>query len=81
MISDGKARRIATDWASPADPAMAALSTSGAILDSILHEIELNTIRFARTQTDREELTALAVYCSMDGLRGPVPGWANVWED
>lgn len=78
MLTDTEARRTATEWAGGSERDLTALSTSGAIGDKILFEIEYVTRRFAETSKDRENLTKLAVYCLNKGMRGPVEGWANL---
>ena len=79
VIGDGCARTIAAQWHSPADRALTALSTTGAISAAeVVAEIALAVT----TTTDVADLTALhelARYAERHGDRGRVDGWASVW--
>lgn len=78
MLTDTEARRIAADFHGPDAPALTALSTSGAIMEPILNELERHTMLYGADPVCRKELTALAVYCFTKGKRGPVDGWSKL---
>lgn len=91
-ISDGTARRLASENHDGQASALYALSSSGAIRPEVADEIA-QTIRDARrgvvlgmyNEATRDqwiaELKTLAAYVLRSGSRGPVEGWADVWED
>lgn len=87
IIPDGVARTIAAWWHSPADPALAALSSTGTImLDEVLVEID-QAVRVQEREPGGEaadavdELKALRAYAIARGERGRVEGWASLWAD
>lgn len=75
-ISDGEARRIASEWHGGQSSPLYALSSSGAIVAEVREEIE--ECRQAGTIESDAELPRLDAYVAEHGERGPVPGWSDV---
>lgn len=73
MISDGKARRLASEWHGGQWTAIYSFASSGAISPGLLTEIN----REITDETDRQQL---ATYVFAHGYRDLVPGWSNLWE-
>lgn len=83
LMPDGKARRIASEWAEGKTSVLTALATSGAVLEDAV--TETRKIRAWATLNGygrhaRIELDALADYLEQVGQRGPVPGWPDLWD-
>ncbi|SEP50638.1 hypothetical protein SAMN04489732_114225 [Amycolatopsis saalfeldensis] len=81
MISDGQARRIASDWHGGMSSALYSLASSGAIdLDHARDEIsrELQSLDVGEV---RRELLALDKYVRTAGERTAVAEWFRLWDD
>ncbi|MBJ7469670.1 MAG: hypothetical protein JHD16_00130 [Solirubrobacteraceae bacterium] len=81
---DGDARRIAAAWMEGKRDPLAAFATTGAISADLSHVI--STTRAWATLNGygsdaREELVRLRQYVEAAGERGPIEGWAALWED
>ena len=84
MLTDAQARTIACSWHGGGGTALYALCSSGAITESVFDEVD-NCVRCAETwlspQEDIDNAKALRRYIRSSGERGPVPGWACLWDD
>lgn len=78
VISDGCARAIAAQWHSPADPALTALSTTGAIVDGVSAEID-GAVTETTVLDDLSALQELSRYVDYHGTRGPVDDQPSLW--
>jgi hypothetical protein len=81
IISDGQARRIASEWHGDMSSALYSLASSGAIdLDHARDEIsrELQSLDVGEV---RRELLALDKYVRMAGERTAVAEWFRLWDD
>ncbi|SDM98584.1 hypothetical protein SAMN04488074_1312 [Lentzea albidocapillata subsp. violacea] len=81
MISDGLARRIASDWHGGMSSALYSLASSGAVdLDRARDEIscELQSLDAGEI---RRELLALDKYVRTAGERTAVAEWFRLWDD
>lgn len=81
MISDGQARRIASNWHSGMSSALYSLASSGAVdLDRVRNEIsrELRKLDVGKV---RRELLALDKYARTAGARPAQSGWSRLWDD
>ncbi len=84
-ITDGKARRIAMEWHGGQSSLLYSFGSCGAIVDleRLSREIEYNARNIAvdSPDTERNELLALDAYVRSIGERGPVSGWATLWDE
>ncbi|MDX8143291.1 hypothetical protein SK854_14275 [Lentzea sp. BCCO 10_0061] len=81
MISDGQARRIASDWHGGMSSALYSLASSGAVdLDRARDEIsrELQNLDVGEI---RRELLALDKYVRTAGERTAVAEWFRFWDE
>ena len=81
MISDGQARRIASEWHGGMSSALYSLASSGAIdLDHARDEIsrELQSLDVGEV---RRELLALDKYVRTAGERTAVAEWFRLWDN
>ena len=81
MITDGQARRIASDWHGGMSSALYSLASSGAIdRERVRDEIsrELQQLDVGEV---RRELLALDKYVRTAGVRPAQAGWSHVWDD
>ncbi len=79
MISDGKARRIASEWHDGGRDTYAFVST-GSILESTYSRFYLSADS-DRHSPDMVELVDLLAYLSDKGERGPQAGWSELWDE
>lgn len=81
VITDAQARTVAADWHGGQSSPLYALASSGAIpdVDAVRGEIsaDLSTVDVG---TERRPLLALDTYVREHGQRGPVSGWAALWD-
>lgn len=81
-LTDAQARVTAMGWHSGQRSALYSFGSSGAIpadedqLDDLLREISHS----ADTKASAEALSALDSYVRREGPRGPVEGWAGLWD-
>lgn len=81
-LSDGAARRIASDWHGGQASALYMLASTGATtdprysVDDLLAEVECAA---SDATEGTAELDMLAEYVRTVGPRGPVADWANLW--
>ncbi|MFF5990411.1 hypothetical protein [Prauserella flavalba] len=81
MISDGQARRIASEWHGGMSSALYSLASSGAIdLDRVRDEISRELWKLDVGEV-RRELLALDKYVRTTGARPAQSGWARLWDD
>jgi hypothetical protein len=81
MISDGQARRIASEWHSGMSSALYSLASSGAIdLDRVRDEISRELWKLDVGEV-RRELLALDKYVRTAGARLAQAGWSRLWDD
>lgn len=90
VISDGKARRIASEWHGGQTTALLSFSTTGMIDDRVTDEVqtEIDLLQASErpdcTEAERvqylSELADLQHYLWDAGHRTPVDGWSRVWE-
>lgn len=81
MISDGQARRIASDWHSGMSSALYSFASSGAIdLDRVRDEISRELWQLDVGEV-RRELLALDKYVRTAGARPAQSGWSRLWDD
>lgn len=84
LTPDGNARRIAAAWMEGKRDPLAAFATTGAISADLAQVI--STTRAWATLNGygsdaRDELAQLREYVEAQGERGPIEGWAALWED
>lgn len=81
MISDGQARRIASEWHGGMSSALYSLASSGAIdLDRVRDEISRELWKLDVGEV-RRELLALDKYVRTAGARPAQSGWSRLWDD
>jgi len=81
VISDAQARTIAADWHGGQASALYSLASSGAITDPAGTKFEISRdVRSLDTGRARRPLLALYKYVEHHGERGPVEGWAQLWD-
>lgn len=81
MISDGQARRIASDWHGGMSSALYSLASSGAIdLDRARDEISRELWKLDVGEV-RRQLLALDKYVRTAGARPTQSGWFRLWDD
>jgi hypothetical protein len=81
VISDGQARRIASDWHGGMSSALYSLASSGAIaLDRARDEIS-RELRQLDVGEVRHELLALDKYVRTAGERPTQTGWSRLWDN
>jgi DNA-binding PadR family transcriptional regulator len=81
MISDGQARRIASEWHGGMSSALYALTSCGAIdLDRARDEITRELLKLEVGEV-RRELLALDKYVRTAGERTAVAEWFRLWDD
>lgn len=81
MISDGQARRIASEWHGGMSTALYSFGSSGAIdLDRVRDEISRELWRLDVGEV-RRELLALDKYVRTAGMRPVQAGWSRLWDD
>lgn len=81
MISDGQARRIASDWHGGMPSALYSLASSGAIdLDRVRDEIS-RELWSLNAREVRRELLALDKYVRTAGEHPAQTGWPRLWDD
>lgn len=74
ILSDTEARQIAAWWQDSRYSGLAALASSGAILDSVYGEISADIV-IAPNRGEKDALQALGQYCDTHGPRGRVANW------
>jgi hypothetical protein len=80
-ISDGQARRIASDWHGGMSSALYSLASSGAIaLDRVRDEISRELRQLDVGEVHRE-LLALDKYVGTAGERPTQTGWSRLWDN
>jgi hypothetical protein len=80
VISDGQARRIASDWHGGMSSALYSLASSGAIaLGRVRDEIS-RELRQLDVGEVRRELLALDKYVRTAGERPTQTGWSRLWD-
>jgi hypothetical protein len=81
MITDGQARRIASEWHSGQGSALYSLASCGSVAEDTLLEI----VRELKAEIWREdykaELNALAEYVLHTPDRPAQDGWSSLWDD
>ena len=81
-LTDGQARRIASDWHGGQWSKLYSLASTGSTeddngsTDALLGEIDRE---LGNATEGQAELAQLGDYVRQAGARGPVPGWANLW--
>lgn len=81
MISDGQARRIASEWHGGMSSALYSLASSGAIdLDRVRDEISRELWQLDVGEV-RRELLALDKYVRTAAARPAQSGWSRLWDD
>ncbi len=92
-ISDGRARRIASDWHGGQGSALYMFASTGATRDKrytvedVRIAIEYQLLPHIVADSERhwphagEELRELYAYVKSVGNRGPVEGWSDHWDD
>jgi hypothetical protein len=81
MISDGQARRIASEWHGGMSSALYSLASSGAVdLDRARDEISRELLSLEVGEV-RRELLALDKYVRTVGVRTAITGWFRLWDD
>lgn len=81
MISDGQARRIASEWHGGMSSALYSLTSSGAVaLDRARDEISRELLKLDVGEV-RRELLALDKYVRTAGERTAVAEWFRLWDD
>lgn len=90
MISDGAARRIASEWHGGQRCPLLSFATTG-MIDDLVQEAVQREIAHLSGNSDidlaadgyaasaRADLEALAAYLEEEGHRTPVAGWSRVW--
>ena len=84
-ISDGKARRIASEWHDGQWSALYMFASTGATegprydVDGVLSAIE-RSYPYATDTLGRQELAELEAYVTAVGNRGTVTNWSKGWE-
>lgn len=84
MITDGQARKIASDWHGGQSSPLYSLASTGAIVADVLDEImaDASSVGPENTPGQLDALLALIEYCTFEGPRGPVAGWSDIdFED
>jgi hypothetical protein len=82
MIDDATARRIASEWHGGQSSDLYALVSTGTIRDTCKLEtgnLLLNSDVNVHGQEAIDELTDLHAYVLEHEVRGPQPGWSNLW--
>lgn len=80
-ITDGQARRIASEWHGGMSSALCSLASSGAIdLDRVRDEISRKLWQLDVGEV-RRELLALDKYVRTAGERSTQTGWSRLWDD
>lgn len=92
-ITDGQARRIASDWHGGQWSPLYMLASTGATKDSryrlsdVVVAIQRELLPERLAESERlfpgagRDLRALLAYVRAAGARGPVPGWSDLWGD
>ena len=86
MISNGKARRIASEWHGEQSSPLYSFASTGTIsqpyLDREMTQCGQMMNDHPENYTDehRAEFTELDTYILNHGERGPVAGWSAGWE-
>ena len=81
VITDGQARRIASDWHGGISSALYSLASSGAIdLHRVRGEISRELWQLDVGEV-RRELLALDKYVRTAGERPTQAGWSRLWDD
>lgn len=80
VISDRRARKLASEWHGGQWAPMYALASSGAIREDTADEIR-ECLRQDYDEQLTRELRDLLRYVEAKGPRGPVEGWANIGID
>lgn len=85
MITDGQARKIASEWHGGQSSPLYSLASTGAInLPDVLHEIMVDAAAVGPENSpgQLDALVALDDYVHTVGARGPVTGWSDIdFED
>lgn len=93
LISDGRARRIASEWHNGQTSALYSFVSTGGVTQETVREVtgEIDALRdkfMNRGPSDDMEkasfweLIDLRIYLSHQSWKGlPVEGWSNVWEN
>lgn len=81
--SNTEARRIAAEWHGGMSSPLYALTSSGAIVDGVVDEIEddltmADAFGSLLGEADRQDLIWLRLYVALHGARGPVKGWSDL---
>lgn len=77
LISDGKARRIASEWHSGMSSPFYAFASCGVITEDVIEAAR----RELRENPAELELKLLHEYVKLNGIRPVVDGWSRHWED
>lgn len=79
MITDGAARRIASDYHNGQTSASYSFASTGTItdVDSLIRDLQRG---LSSDQLDDPDLRALTDYITQTGPRGSVSGWAGLWD-
>jgi hypothetical protein len=81
VISDGQARRIASEWHGGMGSALYSFASSGAVnFEWIMLEIRCELLNI-EDETQRRELLALGKYVRSAGCRHKQEGWCRIWDD
>lgn len=81
VISDGQARRIASEWHGGMGSALYSFASSGAVdFEWIMLEIRCELLNLD-DETLRRELLALGKYVRSAGCRPKQGGWCRLWDD
>ena len=81
MISDGQARRIASEWHGGMSSALYSFASSGAVdLGRVRDEISRELWQLD-VGAARRELLALDKYVRIAGQRPARDGWSRLWDD
>jgi hypothetical protein len=80
VVSDGKARRIASEWHGGMRSALYSFASSGAVdFEWVMLEIRCELLNLD-DETLRRDLLALSKYVRSVGGRPAQEGWCSVWD-
>lgn len=79
MITDGAARRIASEYHNGQASDSYSFTSTGTITDPAALVRDLHR-GLAREQLTDPDLVALVDYITRTGARGPVSGWSQLWD-
>jgi hypothetical protein len=84
MISHGRAHQIADEYHNGAQHPCAVyrFAKTGAIEDPEVLAASIGSpVEFVLTSKELADVAAVREYIRAAGVRGEVPGWADLWED